>query len=921
MVDEVKRAIDNNDISKLYSCNFYYDSFIHEYILKNKKRIIEDILNLKLWLDDECAIKYYNDLDFIKASIMASNIDIARIFDNPIINSFLLNNMNHIIKFMNNKLYFISDKTPKCLINNNEFVKLCLNNGFLDILDYNNSKYYLENKNNIDNICIKAIENGIIKLNEYSSKRYLNDSRFLIASLNSSNFRVLIFSNNKELDNYLINNYKTFQNKLKGYIISNNYFINYNIKSKALVEIIRNLINKDIKNKKFNFSFLKILSESEFFNLVSYFNDDSIMNTFGKKIYQLYLYFGVEIFKIGYTKINLINNFSITQFEKFIKIFCFDDKIKMENVRNLYFSIINEEFVKEDIFNKNMSLNIKSLIDNNGIIDKEAKNKIEKIKKILGLSYYDTLVSLIDNNLSTNKSFYELIDDVFESYRRASVSLDKKRQEKMGSIIDTICKNAYEREFDLFASSKMDFSDGYPFLVEPSDIYINRVYKDKRLKIIKNKVLNDKKLFKELCDNIYNNYKYLNYNIFIDNINNYLKNGSSMIDELGINVDNYLSRYCREENIDSFYIEYFNLPLTDEYLKAYYNKKSVLDIIINIDFDKLRIVFDNKYDEFIEFFYEKQILYMLDIFNLIPSFYNKKNIISLINNFYLIDKKSIYDVFEFNNKLNKLPSLFSFVNYDLSKYKDIKYYFNICYNSLTKRYLPIPDITKKYKINNHEITVSVGGYDYNDVFDILNLEFDLKKYKDLYNYVNSKEDGFIIKFYDNKLVGVVFGIRYGNCIFLSNLTTIVHKSYITLSLEMFIKSILELSKNDNIRHIYLSGGNEYNKIFNGKLLPVLTDYDGYGTILYDDFTKINNNCLNKYIIKPKYYYGSDAVLRANVIRILDLFKHNEEDNINDYESYNASIAGRSWYKNDDVFVVGSIDNNIINEVKEGSKKI
>ena len=135
MIEEVKRAIDNNDINKLYACGFYNDSSIHEYILKNKKRIFDDILNLKLWLDDEIAIRYYYDKDFIKASVIASNVDVARLFDNDDINDFLINNMNHIIKFLNERIYNLSDKTPKILLKNEKFVNLCLDNGFLDILD------------------------------------------------------------------------------------------------------------------------------------------------------------------------------------------------------------------------------------------------------------------------------------------------------------------------------------------------------------------------------------------------------------------------------------------------------------------------------------------------------------------------------------------------------------------------------------------------------------------------------------------------------------------------------------------------------------------------------------------------------------------------------------------------------------------
>ena len=156
MVEEIKRAIDNNDIGKLYACGFFMDSSIKDYILKNKRRIISDILNLKLWLDDELVLSFYSDNDFIKASIMVSNIDVARFFNNEEINNFLLNNMNHIVRFMNEKTYVLSNKTPKVLLNNENFIKLCLDNGFINILDYTDcDDYYLENKEKIDIECSK----------------------------------------------------------------------------------------------------------------------------------------------------------------------------------------------------------------------------------------------------------------------------------------------------------------------------------------------------------------------------------------------------------------------------------------------------------------------------------------------------------------------------------------------------------------------------------------------------------------------------------------------------------------------------------------------------------------------------------------------------------------------------------------------
>ena len=80
---------------------------------------------------------------------------------------------------------------------------------------------------------------------------------------------------------------------------------------------------------------------------------------------------------------------------------------------------------------------------------------------------------------------------------------------------------------------------------------------------------------------------------------------------------------------------------------------------------------------------------------------------------------------------------------------------------------------------------------------------------------------------------------------------------------------------------------------------------------------MDSNNLKKYSIKPRYYYDELACKRARAIRILDLFKHNEEGTINDKDYEKVVSAGRNWYKNDDVFVVGNIDNKLIDEIKGG----
>ena len=931
MVEEIKRAIDNNDIDKLYACGFFVNSTIKEYVLLNKKRIISDILNLKLWLDDETIVTYFDDNDFVKASIMASNIDVARLFNNDEINNFLINNMNHIIKFMSQKLYTLSNKTPKSLLNNFNFVKLCLDNGFINILDFvSDNDYYLKNKERIDKACYDKIILGIVKIDEFCSKRILSNPNFLIASILGNNYNVLLFSKSSYLDKYIENNYKNLRKKIEGFIRNNDYFLrkNVNIKSSLFLGIIKKQLNDEINNKKFDVALLKMLDNNEFYNFVSYLNENTIKDFFGKKIYQLYQFYGNNLFKIGFDKINSISNFSIIEFERFVKIFCFDGNIKMENVRSMYFNILYEEFDKKSKFKDNSAVIFENSIDTNGMINDKLKEKINELKNILGPSYYDYLVNLINNNysLDVNKPFNELINDVFDAYRRASISLDDDKKKKLNVIIDDLCKVAYKREFDLFASSKMDFSNGYPFLVEPSDIYIKRVYKEKKLEIIKANFLNDDKKFNELCSSIYDGN--IPYDNFVNDIRNYLKTGKYNICDINKSVDNYLSKFVNDLNIDNFCIEYFNLPLTDEYLKCYFNKNTILKVLKDININKLLIMLNDYYDSFKDVFFDKQVLYMLDIFSMIQSFYNIPNVASLIDNFCLVDKQDIYEMFKCSNGYVRVPSIFKTIfddSYDYIKNdsKVVKELLKRGYKTLLKRSLPIPYISKNYLINNHEINVSVGGFDFKDVYLPIMVNSNVfinTKYNDLHNFIYSKDNGFIIKFYDNKIIGILFGIRYGNTLFLSNLASVVHINYIMEPLKKFVLSIIEecVKNNDNLGHIYLSNMGNDDKTYTmvNSLVSVKTDFNKNGLALYDNLSKINGKSVKKYPIEPYLLEGSLAYERGNQIRILNMFGNEEDNSINDFEYKNIEYSGRSWYKDDDVFVVGDIDDNILNELSD-----
>ena len=102
-------------------------------------------------------------------------------------------------------------------------------------------------------------------------------------------------------------------------------------------------------------------------------------------------------------------------------------------------------------------------------------------------------------------------------------------------------------------------------------------------------------------------------------------------------------------------------------------------------------------------------------------------------------------------------------------------------------------------------------------------------------------------------------------------------------------------------------------LING-LVSVQTDYNKNGLALYDNMSKINAKALMKYPITTYLLECEQAKIRGNQIKILDLFGNDEEGLINDFEYENIKYAGRSWYKNEDAFVVGKIDDSILKEL-------
>ena len=154
----------NKEVMRITVNSAYEFVYLYEKHIKTKNSFSTPLFYLQTDIDDLAITLKCDDNDFVKASIMASNVDVARLFNNEEINNFLINNMNNIVKFMNEKLYTLSNKTPKSLLNNLNFIKLCLDNGFINILDFvPDNDYYLKNKERIDKVCYDKIILGIIK--------------------------------------------------------------------------------------------------------------------------------------------------------------------------------------------------------------------------------------------------------------------------------------------------------------------------------------------------------------------------------------------------------------------------------------------------------------------------------------------------------------------------------------------------------------------------------------------------------------------------------------------------------------------------------------------------------------------------------------------------------------------------------------
>lgn len=916
MEDRIKRAIDNNDTSIFYSSDFVMTSSIREYILNNKKRIIEDIFSLKLWLDDVLVKKVYSDMDFVKASILVGNVDVADNFDNEEMHWFLTININKIIEFMLKKIYVLSSNTPNILINNDNFIRLCLDNGFIQILEFNEKfkKYYYENKYVIDSKCLELIKNGVIHIDKFSSKLLKNNPDFLLMSVKQNNYDCLFFTEDLEINKYIIDNYRFFKNDFYKYIRKNSYFVNtkLNIKLSSVKMLYSSCLKRDVFSDKIDNSLL-LMAGDNFENLMSYLDSDSITYLFGKRISKLYDNFGNKIFSLGYEKIKVLLSSTSKVFERFVKIFDPSVEIKMENVREIYLLINKYEFLDFAVLKKETFKKMCENIKRDGVFDDEVTKVIDSIKKIIDVSYLEFLQNLIEEkniNISvTNKTSKELINEIFEYYRRSSINFSSKNTENIEEVIKEIYELAHTHEFDVYMSSRMNFSVGYPFLVEPSDVYLNRVYKEERISNIKKYILNDTNYFNYFCDKTSINFKEISLKEFKKDVKKYLENKKSLYG-LEDYLDGVLSRLSKKDIVDISSVDYNNLPLTDEYLKTFISLDTIIEVLQKVNIDRLLILLndDEIYDKFKEILYDKQWLFLLDCFKDYKGFYNKDFVSYFISYFDMIMDFDYIEMIDLIKKYKSIPKIFSYLFDNESVVLDSNELLELSKRTLKcleKKYTAVP---YTWEIID-DVKVEIGGFDIDDVY--LGLSSSSKvmvnsKYDELHEFITTKENGFMIKFYKDELSSILYGIRYGNTIILCNLECLEDEEKIIDILQKFINNFVNKMKSfgDEIAHIYLSSSNgKLDKVYAScvKNIGIKIDYMENAISLYDNCKRVNKDSFVKYKIVDMEY--SDASKRANKINILRLISQKDYENLIGYEYIKAIKAGRNWYKDSEDMVL------------------
>ena len=209
-------------------------------------------------------------------------------------------------------------------------------------------------------------------------------------------------------------------------------------------------------------------------------------------------------------------------------------------------------------------------------------------------------------------------------------------------------------------------------------------------------------------------------------------------------------------------------------------------------------------------------------------------------------------------------------------------------NILNKEKLAVPFLEEKID----DYRVCVGGFDIDDV--TLALSF---KNENLCDFIAGDERGFVIKIYRDDLVAIVYGVRYGNTILLSNLDSKLDGDILQV-LNSFLLKLISLMKQygDRVSRIYLSREDAlFDRDFSMCLKNIglkLNNMEN-ADILYSDGDKIKNY-ISVFYKLPDIIY-EDKFTRGNKINILRLVKARDIEKLIDYSYIEVDNVGRTWY--------------------------
>ncbi|WGH24789.1 MAG: phenylalanine--tRNA ligase beta subunit-related protein [Candidatus Shikimatogenerans bostrichidophilus] len=568
-----------------YNKNFFLSRIKH--VTKNNNRYIFLIKNNKIVKSKYYLFKNTLILINKKKSLIYSEYDtdyLIRINCTPNINYLIyyINISNIIISYLNYKgkpyktllnynkkvLFKINNKIKFKLINKKDIVylncfiiknKKIYNNDIYNNLLLSNN-YKIEN-NLIDYINYLIQETGIplilfnynknnkyiIKKNNNKIKFYIKKNKFIFLK-NKGN--IIIYNNDKEINlNGIINNYNYNVNNNTDKAILLIYILkNKNIRKFIKFFKINNNISNLYKNKIniFNIKYLIYQLKKKFNNIESIYKYNNIKIKYKKILITFkYIYNFIGLFinrnkilkiikSLNYNILKFNNKYFIILVNNFLyinnKIDIINDIIKFLNInkiknkKNILKSRIN--YIKKEKINKTIIIdNISNILINYGIyevintpfIEEKNKNSIIINNKVfLRTNLFSSIKNNIIYNLNrknNNLKFYEIGNSYIFN------KLKKIKEEKLIEIlILKNNKNILNNYYKIFNIIKI--------ILEKINIYKYKlkIYNNKKIKIIKNKICIIELNYYLLKNNIiYNSI------IYIDKIFKLLNNNNNKI--------------------------------------------------------------------------------------------------------------------------------------------------------------------------------------------------------------------------------------------------------------------------------------------------------------------------------------------------------------------------------------------------------